>query len=315
MNSKPRSFAARVIALAVATIFGLGTLVACSSNDPNGTPTGSPNDGDNTKGTASNPVRIGVVGATEKYWDTLTDELETEGIYVEIVDFAEYPLPNPALTAGDIDLNQFQHIVYLAAYIANTGNELAPIGSTAIYPLMLHSQRYDSVAEIPAGAEIAVPNDPSNLSRALLVLQSAGLIKLRDGGSIFSTDLDIIEAESRVRVRPVAADLLPATLADLAGAVMNNDWVVKAGMDMNAAIAQDDPNDPAAAAYVNIWASRTEDADNALYLRIVAAYQNSTQVITELQEVSGGAAVIVKIPQAELQTALDKTIADTKANA
>ncbi|MDR2620424.1 MAG: methionine ABC transporter substrate-binding protein [Propionibacteriaceae bacterium] len=314
MRNPYRNVFGKVVALATAVVLSLGAFTSCSSDDASTDPNKTTGADPNAKGGENNPVKIGVVGASDKYWDTFKGELKDEGIYVDIVDFAEYPLPNPALSAGDLDLNQFQHIIYLAAYVANTGNALSPIGSTAIYPLTLHSQKYKSVAEIPAGSEIAIPNDPSNLSRALLVLQSAGLLKLQGGGTIFSTDLDVIEAESKVKVRPVAADLLPSTLADLAGAVMNNDWVVKAGLNMEDAIAQDDPSDPAAQPYINIWVSRPEDVNNALYLRIVELFHSSTQVISELKEISGGSAVVVNVAAAELQASLDKTVADTKAN-
>jgi D-methionine transport system substrate-binding protein len=90
------------------------------------------------------------------------------------VNFDAYDQPNPALSAGELDLNQFQHIIYLATYNVKAGDDLVPVGATAIYPLGLYSTKYKSVADIPNGGTIAVPNDESNQARALLVLQSAG---------------------------------------------------------------------------------------------------------------------------------------------
>ena len=113
------------------------------------------------KGTEANPVKIGVVGASDPYWETYKEAAEKEGIFVDIVDFGEYTQPNPALTEGEIDLNQFQHIVYLAQYNEASGEDLTPIGSTAIYPLGLYSTKYKKVSEIQKGDTIAVPNDAS----------------------------------------------------------------------------------------------------------------------------------------------------------
>src|SRR5699024_2261304 len=122
------------------------------------------------------------------YWSVYEEVVEKElDIDLEIVDFGEYNLPNPSLNAGELDINQFQHIIYLAEHIDATGDDLVPIGSTAIYPLTVHSKKYDSIEEIPEGSKVAVPDDPSNKARALLVLQQAGLIELEGGGNTGST--------------------------------------------------------------------------------------------------------------------------------
>ncbi len=162
--------------IAVAAALPLALLLgACASGG--GDTAGSSDDGATTE-----TVKIGVVGAGDPYWETFTEAAADEGIDVEIVNFDSYDQPNPALAAGELDLNQFQHIIYLATYNVAAGEDLQPIGATAIYPLGLYSTKYDDVADIPAGETIAVPNDESNQARALLVLQSAGLIELKDGG-------------------------------------------------------------------------------------------------------------------------------------
>jgi D-methionine transport system substrate-binding protein len=151
-------------------------------------------------GAEDDVVTIGVVGASDPYWADYTEAAAAEGIEVEIVDFADYAQPNPALAAGELDLNQFQHIVYLAEYNVASKQDLAPIGATAIYPLGLYSTKHNDLADIRKGDTVAVPNDASNLARALLVLQSAKLITLEGGGSIFSTLDDIDESKSKVTV-------------------------------------------------------------------------------------------------------------------
>ena len=141
-----------------------------------GCATGSADAGSGSDGSSEDEVvKIGVVGKGDEQWPAFVDAAAEEGITVELVDFGSYEQPNPALTEGEIDLNQFQHIVYLAEYNNASGSDLTPIGSTAIYPLGLYSKKYDDVDSIPEGETVAVPDDASNQARALNVLQQAGL--------------------------------------------------------------------------------------------------------------------------------------------
>ena len=258
-------------------------------------------------------VKIGVVGKGDAQWAAFEEAAAEEGITIEIVDFADYAQPNPATTEGELDLNQFQHIVYLADYNVSAGEDLAPIGSTAIYPLGLYSQKYDSVEDIPEGETVAVPNDASNQARGLLVLQSAGLIELKSGGTIFSDLADIDEAKSKVKVTALEASLTPTSLPDLAAAIINNDFVEDAGLSFADAIAQDDPSDPNALPYVNIFATRADDRDNETYLKLVEIFQTDEDVQAGLLESSGNTAVSLQTPVADLEDSLAKVESDTEA--
>lgn len=263
---------------------------------------------------ANETVKIGIVGAGDAQWQPFVDAAAEEGITVELVDFSDYPQPNPALTEGEVDLNQFQHIVYLASYNVSADEDLVPIGSTAIYPLGLYSTKYDSVKDIPAGETVAVPDDDSNQARGLLVLQSAGLIELKDGGSIFSKISDIDESKSKVKVTALEASLTPTSLPDVAAAIINNDFVADAGLKFEDAIAKDDPSDPNALPYVNIFAARPEDADNPTYLKLVEIFQTNEKVQAGLLESSGGTAVTLQVPVDDLLSSLKDVEADTKAH-
>ncbi|QHF23093.1 methionine ABC transporter substrate-binding protein [Rathayibacter sp. VKM Ac-2804] len=264
-------------------------------------------------GEGDDTVRIGVVGASDPYWATYEQAAEDAGIDVEIVDFTDYNQLNPALTEGEIDLNQFQHLVYLAQYNTSADADLVPIGATAIYPLGLYSTQYDSVEDIPEGDSVAVPNDTSNQARALLVLQSAGLIELKDGGSAFSDLDDIDTGASKVTVTALDAALVPTSLPDVAAAIINNDYIEGAGLEASDAIAQDDPSDPSAVPYVNVFAARADDAENETYLKLVEVYQTSQDVLDGVSEQSGGTAVFATTPAAELQSTLATVEADTAA--
>jgi len=289
-----------IAALAAAPLlFGLA---ACATPAAGG-------DGDS----ASEVVKIGVVGKGDAQWAPFVEAAAAEGITVELVDFGSYEQPNPALTEGEIDLNQFQHIVYLADYNVNSGEDLVPIGSTAIYPLGLYSKKYDDVKDIPEGETVAVPDDASNQARALLVLQSAGLIELKSGGTIFSDIADVDTEKSKVKVTALEAALIPTSLPDVAAAIINNDFVQDAGLKFSDAIAQDDPEDPNALPYVNIFAARAEDADNETYKKLVEIFQTDKDVQAGLFEASGETAVAVQTPVSDLVASLKKVEADTKA--
>ena len=288
-------------ALALFSLVG-GALTACASD----TPQESTNTDGGSAGTET--VRLGVIGAADPYWAVYEEAVESElDVDLEIVNFDEYPLPNPALAAGDIDINQFQHIIYLATHNAESGDDLVALGSTVIYPLSLHSVKYDSVDEIGEGEAIAVPNDPSNRARALLLLQQAGLIELEGGGNSNSTPEDILPS-SKVTVTELEAAFTASSLNDVAGAVINNDWVQKSGLSFDDALASDDPNHPSSFPYVNIFTVRAEDRDNETYKKLVEIYHNTPAVIEGVQDVSGGSAVVTNLDAAELEEALRKEI-------
>ncbi|MEX0429509.1 MetQ/NlpA family ABC transporter substrate-binding protein [Nocardioides sp. DS6] len=258
-------------------------------------------------GTKLTKVTMGIVDTGDPYWKTYQEEARKQGIDLEYKKFSDYDQPNPALSQGEVDINQFQHIIFLASYDVKNHDDLVPLGSTATYPLGLYSTTYDSVDQIKAGDTVVVPDDDTNQARGLVLLQSQGLIKLTDGGTPFSTLKDVDTSASKVKVKALKADLTPTSLKDVAAAVINNDFVEDAGLKFSDALATDDPSDPKALPYVNIFAVRAEDKDNPTYAKLVEIYQNSAAVQKGADEASGHTAQFVKIPQAQLQKSLDET--------
>ncbi|GAA4193625.1 MetQ/NlpA family ABC transporter substrate-binding protein [Microbacterium oryzae] len=287
----------------LAPIFAVGLLAVAGCASDGGDADAGASAASDERGSEAQPVQLGVVGASEPYWDVFVDAAEEEGIYVDLVDFTEYTQPNPALSEGELDMNQFQHILYLADYNNAAGDDLQPIGSTAIYPLSLYSDKYDDVADIPDGETVIVPNDTTNQARGLLVLQSAGLIELKDGGSPFST-LDDIEDSSRVKVEGLDASLIPTSLPDVAAAIINNDFLQNANLTGDDAIASDDPADPSAFPYINIFATRAEDVDDEVLNKLVEIYQTNQDVLDGAQESASGTAEFVQTPKEDLQSSL-----------
>jgi D-methionine transport system substrate-binding protein len=291
-----------VVVIAIVVAISIAVSSGSNSSDSAGSTAG---DGAITEGRGSpdEPVKIGVVGASDPYWEVYKDAAADAGISVEIIDFTDYAQPNPALTEGDLDLNQFQHIIYLAQYNESAGQDLAPVGATAIYPLGLYSTKYTSLDDIQEGETVAVPSDASNLARALLVLQAAGLVELEDGGSPFSTVDDVLDT-SKVEVITLEAALTPTSLPDVAAAVINNDFVEDADLSFDDALATDDPADASAQPYINIFAARAEDKNDKVLLELVDIFQNTQAVTDGVLEVSGGSAVLVTTPVGELEESL-----------
>ncbi|WP_353649528.1 MetQ/NlpA family ABC transporter substrate-binding protein [Nakamurella sp. A5-74] len=258
----------------------------------------------------STVVRIGTTEESADYWAPLKAAAARENIDIQLVNFSDYTQANPALAQKQVDLNLFQHLLYLANYDVADSQTLVPIGSTVVVPLSLYSKKHTSLDQIPRGGKIAIPNDATNQARALLVLQQAGLISLKGGGSVLSTPAEIDPAESKVTVTPVDAAQTVASLPSVDGAIINNNFVLDAKIDPTSALYSDDPSKPAAEPYINAFVARSEDKDNPTYLRIVELYHQSA-VIDAVKAQSKNTAIIVQRPASELQgilTQLEGTV-------
>lgn len=263
--------------------------------------------------TAAKTVSIGVSDASSPVW-TVYSKLAKEkyNVDIKLVDFSDYSQPNPALAQKQTDLNSFQHIEFLAVYNVTNHQDLQPIGATMTVPLPLYSLKYKNPPDLPAGAKVAIANDQVNQARGLLVLQSAGLVTLKNGGTAFSTVNDI--ASSKVKVITLDASQTGRALqtGSVDAAVVNNNFAVLAKLPKSDVIAKDDPNSPAARNYVNFFAARKADIHNKLYLELAALYHDKS-VEAAAQKEAGGTAVFSNLTPEQLQAQLAKTEADAKA--
>lgn len=266
--------------------------------------------GSNSSDSASSDdvIKIGVVG-TDPVNDKLVEVAEENGLKVELVEFSTYTEPNPALDAGDIDMNWFQHIAYLSNYNAESGSDLEIVGPTVIYPMALFSQQYESLSDLPDGAEIAIPNDPVNEARALLLLEANGLVSFK--GEPTEPTVDDVDTEaSKVSVVPVDAAQTVISMESVAGSVINNDFLKDAGLNPQDALAQDDPANPSAQPYVNLFVAQADDADNEDYKKIVELF-HTEPVIAAMKEETANTGVEVNTDTAELRETL-KTLTEQK---
>lgn len=222
-------------------------------------------------------VKLGVVGSIyEDLWTPAKEKLADEGIDLEFVQFSDYVTPNNALANGEIDLNAFQHRIYLQSEIDNYGYEIENIGNTFIIPLNLYSDKVKSVDELKDGDTVAIPDDVTNGGRALKVLEAAGLIKLKDSAEFNPTIDDIETYNTKITIEELKANVIPSTLADVAAAVVNGNYALDFGLKTEDAIYKDDQLD--IEEYWNLIAARSADLEDAdkleTYKKVVAAFQS-----------------------------------------
>ena len=223
-------------------------------------------------------VKLGVVGGIyEDLWAPAKAALADEGIDLEIVQFSDYVTPNNALANGDIDLNAFQHRIYLQSEIDNYGYEIQNIGNTFIIPLNLYSQKVSSVDELKDGDVIAIPDDLTNGGRALKVLEAAGIIELDPNAAFNPTLDDITKYSVNVTIEELKANTIPSVLPDMAAAVVNGNYALDFGLKTDEAIYKDSVLD--VEEYWNLIAARTADVEDpdtaAVYDKVVKAFQSS----------------------------------------
>jgi D-methionine transport system substrate-binding protein len=260
------------------------------------------------KGTQANPVRFGVVGVSDAQWDILKQDLQKEGIYVQYLDFTDYNVGLTALQEGSLDINQSVHVFLLSTFNVKRNANLVAIGSKAVFPLGLYpnqSKGITSVADFQKGDTILIPDNNSDTSRALLELQDAGLIKLKDGGSPLSTPAEIVENESIVTVKTADASMVGRQLDDpqVTAIITNNDHIRAVGISPSESILELNLSGDVAKYYTNIFAVQNKDKDNDVYRRIVEIATHDQRWHDEILLESGYTATLTTdITSDELRT-------------
>jgi D-methionine transport system substrate-binding protein len=247
---------------------------------------------------------IGVANEHEAHRELARIAEEEHGYEIELVNFTAYPEPNPALAAGDLDANWFQHIAFLAEHNEASGDNLLPIAPTEIVPLTLYSNEYDDVSEFADGDTVAIPNDPVNQGRAINVLVAAELVELAE--DISQPEPRHVDQEaSTVELQAVDAAQTVNALQSVEGSLINNNFAQDADLDpLSDGIYADDPSDPSAFPYINTFVVREADADNAALQEIASIYHDE-RVLEIMDERSNGTSVPVSdVSAEELQDAL-----------
>jgi len=186
------------------------------------------------RGSSQNSGSVLTVGATPiphaELLNLVKDDLAEQGITLKVIEFTDYVQPNSALIAGELDANYFQHIPYLNSNDDWSARLVSAFG-VHVEPFGLYSQKYRSINDLPNGASIAIPNDPSNGGRALLLLQANGLITLRAGAGLTATPRDVTGNPKNFHFRELEAALLPRSLQDVDAATINGNYALEAGFN------------------------------------------------------------------------------------
>ena len=246
-----------------------------------------------TSETQSSTTKI-VVGATPEPHAALlslvVDDLAAQGITLEVKEFTDYVTPNDAVEYGEIDANYFQHIPYLESFNTEHGYHLVNAGGIHVEPIALYSSKYSSLSDIPNGAVIAIPNDPTNEGRALLLLQSAGLIKLKDNAGLEAITLDIVENPKNLKFSEIEAATLPRILSDVDAAVINGNYAIPAGL-----VATRDGLfvEGADSPYVNVIAVKAGNENNPAVKALVEALKSDKVKAYVAEHYKNGEVVLV----------------------
>lgn len=221
-------------------------------------------------------VTIGVASNDTKAWEKVKELAKKDDIDLEIKHFSDYNVPNKALSDGDIDLNAFQHFAFLDQYKkAHKDTNIEALSTTVLAPLGIYSDKVKNIKDIKKGAQVAIPNDVSNQDRALKLLESAGLIKLKKNFGLNGTTKDIESNPKDLKIKAVDAQQTARALSDVDISVINNGVATKAGKD-----AKKDPiylekaSSDAVKPYINVVAVNSKDKDNKTYKKIIELYHS-----------------------------------------
>lgn len=276
------------IAALVAGALCLSALAACGTPK---TDTGAPADGgqdtDKTITVGASPTPHAEILNAAK------DVLAEQGYTLVVKEFSDYVIPNTALVDGELDANYFQHTPYLNTFNAENKADLVVATEMHYEPFGIYPGKTATLAELADGATVAVPNDGSNETRALLLLQDAGLITLKEGvdPTVSATVLDVAENPKNLKISEIAAEQLPRSLQDVDIAVINGNYALQAGLNANDnAIATETPD--YGKVYVNVVACRPADKDSDKIKALADALHSDT-VKQYIEETYKGAVVPV----------------------
>ena len=219
-------------------------------------------------------IKIGVTpGEHAQIMEKVKDVAAKKGLNIEILEFSDYVVPNQALADGDLNANSFQHQPYLDNQIADRGFDLVSVGKTITTPMGVYSKKVKNLGELADGATVAIPNDPTNGGRALLVLAKEGLIKVNPEAGLKAGPADVTENPKNITFAELDAAQLPRSLDDVDAAVINTNYALEAGLHPKSdAIAIEGAESP----YANLIVVRSADKDAPWVKTLVEAYHDDS---------------------------------------
>ena len=218
-------------------------------------------------------IKIGATaGPHAEVAEAVAKEAQKQGLNVKVVEFTDYITPDKALASGDIDLNSYQHKPFLDNFNKQNSSDLVPIGKTILMRMGVYSDKVKDMKDIKDGGIVAIPNDPTNGGRGLVLLEKAGLIKLKDGIGFKATIADIAENPKNLQFKELEAAQLPRSLADVDAAAITMNYVMSAGLDVQKqGIFLESKDEPLA---VMVLAARNKDKDDPTYKKIADIFRS-----------------------------------------
>lgn len=238
-----------------------------------------------------NTIRVAATSTPHaEVLEVCKDAMAEKGYTLEILVVDDYVTPNNATESGDVDANYFQHQLYLDSFNEENGTHLVTVANIHYEPYAIYAGTCSSLSALKDGDSIAVPNDPTNEARALQLLAAQGLITLKDGAGLTATKNDIVDNPKILDIKEMEAALLPDQLDEVAMAVINGNYALAAGLDVNAALAIESTDSEAAQTYVNVLVVK-EGNENKPAVQALAEVMTS-DVVKEYMNSTYGNAVV-----------------------
>lgn len=276
-------------------VLALG-LVACQNNQPAvqpEQPTEQGNKAEEPENTESK--KITVAASPTPHAEILAqvkDVLAEQGYELEVVEFTDYVQPNLVVDGGDIDANFFQHKPYLDNFNEENGTKVVSVASIHYEPLAIYAGTSSDLANIPDGASIAVPNDTTNEARALLLLETNGLIKVREGAGLAATKNDIVENPHNIEIVELEAAQVSRVISEVDFVVLNGNYALDAGLNVADAVAQEEQDSEAAQTYANIIAVKEGNEEREDIKALIEALK-SAELQSYINDTYKGAVVAI----------------------
>ena len=277
----------KFLAIALSLLVVLSLFAACAKDDTqepagpaDGTGSQTPEAPDDGQTAENGELTKLVVGASPtphaEILAQVKDILAEQGYALEIREFTDYVMPNTALEEGDLDANYFQHKPYMDEFNTGNGTHLVSVAAIHYEPMGIFAGKCDSLDAIPEGGSIAVPNDPTNEARALLLLEANGIITLKEGVGLNATKLDIDENPKGLEIQEVEAAQLCNMLPDVDVAVINGNYAIQGGLKVSDALAAETADSEAAQTFANIVAVKEGNENSEAVQALIDALQSET---------------------------------------
>lgn len=260
-----------------------------------------------TDGQGDELVRLTIADTAQSdFQDAVVAVGRENGLDLEFINFDDPYLPNTALVSGEVDANSFQHVAWLSQFNVENDADITPLFSTVISSWGLFSEDHAEVADIPEGARVAVPDDPSNFSRALFILQTAGLLEVDADAGVFPEEEDITDNPRGLELVRIAHESVQTAYSDpsiAAVVIATDDFDPDLGITSEDALVLEDSGATSSSPYAIVVATTADRADDEAWDRLEETYRDE-RVVSALEEEKRGEATIVELPVEDLRSTL-----------